>query len=143
MDLARLRATATSRATELREAVENRIVPLQVRMRETWADPPRVSAWVPLFLLAVAVAVVPVALWVKGRSVDREWRAKIAASSAAVRAIVEKEGEDALASDAAIIKALGETDANLSKAEKELRTVRGPDNCPLIPRRCLGGVRGQ
>lgn len=139
-----LRAAAAARALSAREAIENRIIPLTVRARDAWADPPRVSLWVPLLILCASILVLPVSTWLKGRAVDREWRAKIAASSAAVRAIVAREGEDALQSDAVIIKALGETDVQLAKAEADLRAVRPTaDGCPLIPRRCLasGSVR--
>lgn len=141
MDFAALQARAVAGVTSAREAIEDRIVPIQVRAREAWIDPPRVSLWVPIIIVCASLAILPIATWLKGREVDKAWRAKIAASSAAVRAIVEQGGQDAEASDAAIVKALGDTDGKLARAETELRTSRQVDGCPVIPRRCLGGVR--
>lgn len=57
-------------------------------------------------------------------AVNKEWRAEIAAKSASVRSIVAAGNEEADATDNAIIKALGDTDARLSTAENALRSIK-------------------
>lgn len=101
---------------------------------------PEVSiGWMlPLVVLFASLLVTPAAVWWKGKMKDQEWRAAIAAQSAEARAILRKGAEDALAVDAEILKALGDTDAKLALAQKRVLEVEGDGSCPRIPARCLG-----
>lgn len=56
--------------------------------------------------------------------INKEWRARIAEKSDAVRVVLAKGDADADAVDAEIIATLGDIDARLSKAEHNLRNVK-------------------
>jgi hypothetical protein len=76
--------------------------------------------------------------WVRA-SVNAEWRDRIAAKSASVRAIVARGNADADAVDTEIINALGDNDAKLANAERHLKTIssRPIDQRCSIPADCL------
>mgnify|MGYP003388457807 FL=1 len=77
-------------------------------------------------------------------SVNAEWRANIAAKSGRVRAIVANGNTEIEATDDDILEALGDTDAALSNAERNLKNANRPsgiqtgsiDRC-RVPRECL------
>lgn len=76
--------------------------------------------------------------YVRGQ-VNAEWRARIAESSAAVRHLIEKGNEDGEAVDAEVLKTLGETDAKLATALRELEAARRApvvDRC-TVPADCV------
>lgn len=91
-----------------------------------------VGAVSPLRALA-GLAVLACGLWAAAwllewhvrRTVNAEWRAKIAASSTAVRASIARADAEAAATDTDIINALGDTDAKLAKAEADIERLRG------------------
>lgn len=78
----------------------------------------------------------PVTRW----QVNKEWRTKIAAKSLTVRNIIETGDAEIAATDDDIINALGDTDAKLANAERNLKNSSRPsvagDRC-RIPADCL------
>lgn len=76
---------------------------------------------------------------------DQVWRERIAASSSAVREAMKAGNADVERVDAEILKILGDQDAKLKDAERQLDSIgSGPvvDGCPRLPRRCWSiGVR--
>jgi hypothetical protein len=77
--------------------------------------------------------------WMTRAGVNAEWRDRIAAKSASVRAIVARGNADAEAVDNEIINALGDNDAKLANAERHLKTIssRPIDQRCSVPADCL------
>lgn len=105
-------------------------------------DPPSFS----LRTVLIVGVVLAVGGWLWGWSIKRErdawWRARIAASSAVVAAIVRKGTTIAEATDADIIQGLQDADHQLTTAEQALHrlTARPPagDRAECrVPARCL------
>lgn len=134
---------------DLRERVTNSDA--YARLRYLRYDPPEIRAAPGLAVLLVAACVGAGAgylAYLKGRSdANAWWRAKLAQSSAAVTAVIKTEGRRLEDLDAAIVKALGETDATLKTTELELarRRLAEPlaDACSrcTVPRDRLGVER--
>lgn len=79
-------------------------------------------------LLIGAVAIGAVGGWYASKvatrwAVNAEWRERIAAASAPVRAIISEGNAELAATDEQIIEALGDTDAKLSTAERALKNI--------------------
>lgn len=136
---------------DLRERVTNSEA--YARLRYLRYDPPEIRAAPGLAVLLVAACVGAGAgylAYLKGRSdANAWWRAKLAQSSAAVTAVVKDERVKIQDLDGVIVKTLGETDARLTKTERELarRRLAEPlaDACArcTVPRDRLGAGRLQ
>lgn len=116
-------------------------------VRQAWADTREkiqlVRDTAPTLTTALLVVVVAVGFgagWYASKpfqraAVNKEWRAKIAANSTAVRNIVAAGDAEITATDDEIIEALGDTDEKLAAAERNLknanRSAVGSDPCRI------------
>lgn len=100
--------------------------------------PRRLMTWVLVVMALLGL------FWLYGRHVEAAaneiWRGRIAASSAAVRAAIERGNLEVSVTDSEIIAILGESDARLTEAENRLANTppTSVDGCSPIVRACLG-----
>lgn len=104
-------------------------------------DAPSSSFWRSIGLLVVLIALMIAGGLLLIRQNDQKWINRIAAKSAAVKAVVDQGNQLSLDQDEAILRALEEDYARLEAAEEKLREAsKGGDgsNCARVPRVCLG-----
>ena len=100
---------------------------------------PKVPLSFAAIALCVALLAAPVWGWHVGRTRDAWWREHIAAASKPVKDIMNRGNTDLPLEDEQIIKALGDSDAELTKAKNDLNAEHNPaSGCPALPRRCYG-----
>lgn len=135
-----VKSTIAAAASGSVEAVKAKAIPVLQRIHRARVDPPPIPLSWGLLFLVVAIAVIPIARCDAARDRDKWWRDQIAASSSAVKKVMDREQRSIDEMDKEILKALEETDARLSAAEKELQESRNrpsPAGCPRIPSICL------
>ena len=130
VDIEAIEAEAKSKASAVVE-----------RLRTIEYAPPRISLMNGLIAFLIWAALTGGLVfgygWYKAHQRDVWWRAQIAAKSAAVRSAIMTANKEL--PDDAIIKTLGDYDAKLLTAERNLALAprAGADGCPVIPAQCL------
>ena len=123
------------------EDVRSKIADSQIAHRiQVYAENgPRVSVVLVGALVLTGVLAAPVYGWHIGRERDKWWRAEIAKQSSAVRGVIERGSAEAEATDADVLKALGEDHAKLHAEVARLKTANKPvQGCAPVPAHCLG-----